>query len=556
VFQKNVGLKDSREAIILKTIQRQPTRLLPVLIENPDVSFADSAVTAIAYRDPEVIYTYSKASNGFARRIARNQDSLVKIITQLGKLKTGRQYFPFLDELYKGKTTMEEIDKSLDDELKYYKLLVKTQISYADRMRQLDTPMVMKTLTNRLKTKAVELFINEINRLHDKPDAERFKVLAPLTPAEMYYLPVLGEEEIYTSSYIGVYKRIFEKMKTPKSDTLLMEVRFDHFKKFIKVAAAYNTLDDFLKRMDQNNAEILMRAFVNGLDRNGDLEDAVDVADSYASIRDKKLHQLILDQVQENLSESKTYSGKRVYNILNTLFLSMDSANHVDVYAKLGIPPVYIMPNKSLRDTAGRIIMQQFFYGDKDGKTEFAAFMQHFNGDGWKITQTPQWVAATATKGSKVVIYANKPLDEEENLDAKAQSALSDYLADKDLEPTVVIHRGHSYYTSSTIGQLAPSAKVVFLGSCGGFNSLDSVLKICPTAHIIASKQVGSGSINRPLLDGIAETLRQGKDLNWPVFWAQMAKTFKKNDLFDDYVPPHRNLGAIFIMAYKKAQGI
>src|SRR5689334_21548571 len=124
----------------------------------------------------------------------------------------------------------------------------------------------------------------------------------------------MGEEEIYTSSYLGVYKRIWEKMKEPKADTLLMDVRFDHFKKFLKMAAGYNTLDDFLKRMDKANAEILMRAFVNGLDRAADLEDAVDVADSYASIRDKELNRLILDQVQENLAEAKTFTGKRIYN--------------------------------------------------------------------------------------------------------------------------------------------------------------------------------------------------------------------------------------------------
>jgi hypothetical protein len=555
-FSKNPGVKDGRDALVLKQIERQPARLMPILVQHPDIYFADSAVKAIAYRDPETIYTYAKASNGFARRIASNKDSLVRVITRLSKMKTGRQYFPFLDELYKGAITMEEIDASLDDDIKYYKLLVKTQIDYSDRMRQLDTPMVSKTLTGRLRTKAVDVFVNEINRLHDKQDAERFKILTPLTPAELYYLPIMGEEEIYTSSYLGVYKRIWEKMKEPKADTLLMNVRFDHFKKFIKMAAAYNTLDDFLKRMDKANAEILMRAFVNGLDRTGDLEDAVDVADSYASIRDKELNKLILDQVQENLAETKTFNGKQIYNILNTLFLSADSSNKIDVYATLGIPPVYMMPNKSLQDSSGRIIMQQFFYGDKDGKTVFGSFLRRFTGGGWKVTQTPQWVAVSSVKGTPITIYANKPLDEEKNLDAEAQEALNDYLAEKNLNPTVVIHRGHSYYTASTIKQLAPSAKVVFLGSCGGYHSLDNVLQICPTAHIIASKQIGSGLINQPLLDGMAETLREGKDLNWPQFWSQMAVKFAKNELFDDYVPPHRNLGAIFIMAYKKAQGI
>ena len=40
----------------------------------------------------------------------------------------------------------------------------------------------------------------------------------------------------------------------PSGDSLLMLVRFDHFRKWIKMAANYNTLDDFLKRMDKGNA--------------------------------------------------------------------------------------------------------------------------------------------------------------------------------------------------------------------------------------------------------------------------------------------------------------
>ena len=146
------------------------------------------------------------------------------------------------------------------------------------------------------------------------------------------------------------------------------------------MAANYNTLDDFLKRMDKDNALVLMKAFVNGLDKhNGkdSLEDAVDVAGSYASIYDKTIQQLILNQVLENLNSAKVAGNQRginIYNILNTLFLSMDSSNHIDISKELSIRPVYFMKNNTLKDSAGRIIVQQFFYGDKDGQVYFDAF--------------------------------------------------------------------------------------------------------------------------------------------------------------------------------------
>jgi hypothetical protein len=311
--------------------------------------------------------------------------------------------------------------------------------------------------------------------------------------------------------------------------------------------------------MDKENSEILMKAFVNGLDRNrgkDSLEDAVDVAGSFASISDNNLQNLILNQVQYNLKQAKETDNKRsinIYNILNTLFLSIDSTNRINVSDELGIQPVYYMPIGSLKDTAGKIIVQQFFYGDKDGKNVFNAFIRTFSNSNWKITNSNQWVTATSTKGTPVVIYSNKPLDEEKNLDAQAQASLSAYLSDHNLEPTVVIHRGHSYYVKSTIEQLAPSAKVVLLGSCGGFQSLNTVLKICPEAHIISTKQTGSGLINLPLINGMVDNLRQGKNLDWPVMWKQFSKVLNA-ELFNDYVPPYKNLGAVFIMAYRKLE--
>lgn len=557
-FAGNAGQKDSKDLLVLKDCQRHPERILPILTTHPGFPYTDSLIAIAARRDQEELYNYAAAPNELGNRIWNSPDPLAKIIGKMARLKAGRQYFPFLDDLYKGKISFEAIDSVMDDSVAYYKLLAKTEIEYAARLRQKDTPLVMHTLTEKLRQKAVEVFINEINGLHEAPDAIRFKKIEPLTPEELYYLAVLGEEEIYTSSYThGVYPFIFQKMKPARGDSLLMRVQFDHFKKWIKMAANYNTLDAFLKTMEKSNAEILMKAFVRGLDKTSSLEDAVDVANSYASIEDKALRQLVLSEVQRNLQEarqSRNQRGSNIYGMLNTLFLSMDSSNKIDVAATLGIPPVYFMPNKSLRDTSGRIIVQQFFYGDKDGNTVFNSFVNSFRNGNWKQTSTPEWVAFSSTRGVPVTIYANRPLDETKGLDAQAQSALSSYLQEHNLKPTMVIHRGHSYYLNSTIDQLAPSAKVILLGSCGGYQSLNRVLNICPYAQIISSKQTGSGLINQPMINVLLENMREGKDLNWPALWGNFSRIFRGNEMFADYVPPHKNLGAVFIMAYKKLE--
>jgi hypothetical protein len=141
--------------------------------------------------------------------------------------------------------------------------------------------------------------------------------------------------------------------------------------------------------------------------------------------------------------------------------------------------------------------------------------------------------------------------------DTKAQEALGQYLEAHHLKPTIVIHRGHSYHVKSTIDQLTPTARIVVLGSCGGYNNLSEVLKISEDAHIISSKQVGTKTVNEPILEAINNTLVSGKDIEWLPMWRDLEARFQNDpagkEKFDDYIPPYKNLGAIFIKAYRKA---
>ncbi len=303
-FQDNPGFAQAKSLVFLKDCRLHPDKILSYLNSNSNYPFADSLIVAAARYNPDQFYDYAQGRGQLVSKIKNSPDVLVQTISKLAVQKSGRLYFPFLDNLYHGKITLAEIDAVKEDEAKYYSLLVKTKVDYVDRAMHRDTPMGLVAIDARL-TEAGKYYINTINGLHESPDNVRFRILESLSPEELYYLAVMQEELIYTFSYVrGVYPRIFQKMKNPRGDSLLISVRFDHFKKWIKMAANYNTLDDFLKRMDKQNALVLMKAFVNGLDKGhgkDSLEDAVDVAGSFASIYDKDLQKLVLHQVQENL---------------------------------------------------------------------------------------------------------------------------------------------------------------------------------------------------------------------------------------------------------------
>jgi hypothetical protein len=282
--------------------------------------------------------------------------------------------------------------------------------------------------------------------------------------------------------------------------------------------------------------------------------------------KNRELANFILNEVKVSYTKNVQDNNKRgmvIYNLLRILFESADTSKKVDLSSILGIPSIYGKEYSGLVDDSGRVIQQVFFYGDedKDGQNSYINFMSMFRGKpGWRIDERrPEWTSIMSTRGKPVWIFANKPLYGENDPDDKAQDKLIDYLKERNLEPSVVIHRGHSYHLSTTIHKLPASARIIVLGSCGGYNNLNDVLTVCPDAHIISSKQVGTKTVNEPILEAINARLLAGKNIDWISMWRELGtKKFATGDAkekFDDYIPPYKNLGAIFIKAYRKAMG-
>lgn len=554
--------QEIKNILVRKYCQMHPERTFITLRDNPNVPFADSLIRVAGKKFPQQLYDYSQANNNLGYRI-RNimDDDFVKSVVKMSRSKSGQQYFPFLDNIVKGRLSIEDIESVMNDSVLYYRLLVKTQMEYSARAINRDTALGFRELTAKLEKKAKDVFVTTINGLHEENDNVRFRSIQGLTAEELYYLAVLTNGQIYTSSYTnGVYPLMMKKAGN-RGDSLLMRLNFDHYRKFISQAAAYNKLGHFLSTFpNQDDAHKLMQAFVNNLENSDGLEDGVDVADSYASITEtiKPLAAEMLENVKLNYQRNVSANNKRgiaIYNILYKLFLSADSSNHIDLTAELGIPPVYSVPFSTLANDKGEVIMQVFFYGDKDGQGIFTGFQNMFATPEWKIDKSnPQWITIRSAKGKPVTIYANRALPEETGEDDKAQQALVAYLEENNLRPTVTIHRGHSYYANATISYMAPSSRIVFMGSCGGFHLINDILLKTGDAHIIASKQIGKTAINKPFFKLLTDKLRNGSNIDWLPFWREF-KGMAKAEGFEDYIPPYKNLGAIFIKAYKKEMG-
>ena len=551
-FTDNIGYAAARDQLILKNCQNFPDQILNILDkQGSEISsnrYADSLLIAAAFNNPEMVYNYAAAPSALGKKIQSINHPLVRWIGRLAYMKTGRYYFPFLDELYTGKINIDNITPLIpeDQTENYFKLLVETRIKQVQRKKEGKTLVAEAALLTKLKSIVMDLYVNDINGLHQTQSSiVRFKKIANLTPQELYYIAVLGADELYTSSFVsGIYPLIILKLGTKNTSELLALVYQDYFKKFIALAANYNTLQNFLSHMPIEASNDLMRRFVRDLDIAPTLEDAVDVADAFSSISDTSLQDLILSEIRKNKN--------------NRLYQTLDALCTAAIHQKNTNPTIQALQNtfglldfNTLRNNQKNVIVRQYFYGDKDGIQIFNAFINSFNKPGWKTIQKKYWTEINSTNG-KVSIYANMPLDEKNELDLKAQDSLTGYLAAQKITPSIVIHRGHSYYANHTIASIDSSAKLVLLGSCGGYQKLTSVLKRAPNTQIIASKQIGKGVINAALLSQIAEALEKGQDLIWSGIWKQMNDRLKgeAKTSFQDYIPPYKNIGLMLLKTY------
>lgn len=512
---------------------------------KPDAA-VDRVIAGTAQKYPKRVLNLATSTAIERDYVRRNPDPLVQQIVRIAdSAEVPLKAIYFIAPLRDGKLTLNEVNRITLNDALYFKQLCALRQSYLKTS--------LRTMYDFELGHTSKYYVNTMNELHNASDAVRFKCVDGLAANELYYVMVYGSDELYTSSFLGCYKRLMTRIKPLSGDRFLDTVQQDKFRTFIRLCANYNTLNDFLSTMPTDAKTDLMRDFVEGLDRTQEdnLEGAVDVANSLGSMSDS----VLLDQVIETLREQRNrfsyqpqYKGYKIYNIL----YAMMTLNSDSLYQYLGIPPITNMPIRQLADSGQAVVQQIFFYGDADGKGAFNGWLGGFGAPDWKVVSKTQWLEISSLKGSPVMMYVNRPFSEPD--DEKAQQALQRYLDSMDIHPTVIIHRGHSYHLPTTLEHINEYHKVVILGACGAYQHLATVLNHSPNAHIVSSKQIGAGKVNGPILKAFNNTLLQGKDIDWVSMWADLGKQFatspEARKLFDDYVPPYKNMGALFLKAY------
>jgi hypothetical protein len=530
------------EPFFMIAARTEPSELLKHYAEFDHKPFSLTILNEVAKVAPMKIKTYLHSWNPVHKQIKASQNKITETVYDIFEEKgTATRSYVLLHDIVNSKLSVEEAHSIA----KYDNTL----FEYLIVMRAEEELHAEHSVDEALKYQCLK-HVRVINDLHEESDAKRFASLSKFSASEIYTLMVYSEDEIYTSTFLGMYTRMMAKMDAESTYQFLYQNNFNQFRTFIKMCAGYNELNNFLSKMGEYEKQKLFAKLVEGIEKaNDNLSSAVTIADTYGSIQSSgtkaTFEQAILKYYEE--IRYTDVEAEKLYSIILSVFdiggTSSNAALH-DQMVNLKILPISRIYKE------GKNVQQHFFFDDPDGRTSYGHFISTFSNGKWDILDKGTYVLLKSRSGMAIEIYANKPTSE-----YAGQDAIKAHFQETGRWPDVVVHRGHSYFASAAIESLTPNAEIVFLGSCGGYNNISQVLKYSPDAQIISSKQIGTMLVNDRLCLELNEVIRKGQDIVWDNLWATLDNKFADGSTadsrFQDYIPPHKNLGALLIKTYR-----
>jgi len=530
------------EPFFMIAARTEPSELLKHYSEFDSKSFSITVLDEVARVAPMKIKTYLHSWNLVHKQIKASQNKITETVYDIFEEKgTATRSYVLLHDIVNSKLSVEEAHSIA----KYDNTL----FEYLIVMRAEEELHAEHSVDEALKYQCLK-HVRVINDLHEESDAKRFASLSKFSASEIYTLMVYSEDEIYTSTFLGMYTRMMAKMDAESTYQFLYQNNFNQFRTFIKMCAGYNELNNFLSKMGEYEKQKLFAKLVEGIEKaNDNLSSAVAIADTYGSIQSSgtkaTFEQAILKYYEE--IRYTDVEAEKLYSIILSVFdIGGTSYNAAlsDQMVNLRVLPISRIYKE------GKNVQQHFFFDDPDGRTSYGHFISTFSNGKWDILDKGTYVLLKSRSGMAIEIYANKPTSE-----YAGQDAIKAHFQETGRWPDVVVHRGHSYFASAAIESLTPNAEIVFLGSCGGYNNISQVLKYSPDAQIISSKQIGTMLVNDRLCLELNEVIRKGQDIVWDNLWATLDKKFADGSTadsrFQDYIPPHKNLGALLIKTYR-----
>ncbi|MCS6934418.1 MAG: hypothetical protein NZM35_04610 [Chitinophagales bacterium] len=539
------------DEVLFYAAQREPDELLKKVEHFKNKRTALKILEVCALQAPVSVkrYLYNpRHPVNYILGYSQNEN-IIKLLNMNSQMGYHSKPFLLIDDLLSGKMTVPQAVEISKDPRHLFSALVQI-VSRPSYKGAYSVHREMRDYSLR--------FIREINDKIASGATQPFYSTEGLNAAELYFLMLYGRDEVFHSTFNGLFRRFIAKLPEDNFERFLQSVSYNQFRDFLSLCAAYDVLDVLLAKVSASSQNDLLKRYVNGLENEADnLTSVVLLAEGISNIRHEatavRLQQYIKAEY-ERVSAAGDYLGISIYGILGSIIspnVKTERAWYRKISKQFTVAPMNNMTNQSLFIN-GVCVEQMYFYNDDDGRSSYTNFINTYRShSAWAIEDKYSYVRVYSTSGLPVEILANKPEYEENGV-----NAIYNYLQEKNYSPTVIVHRGHSFHTENTLERVPSTAKLVFVGSCGGFYKISIALSNSPDAQVISTRQIGTKSVNDPMLLALNENIRNGKDIVWNEFWEKMKEKLANNQYFSDYIPPNKNMEAIFMRAYYALLGV
>jgi hypothetical protein len=544
---------DAKAYLYRNLAKEYPLEVLEKLPEMKDQPYSDSVVAEIANILPGTILSYARSGNALSKVIKRNANPFVQTLARMAdESKEPKKLLPFLGPIYRGEKTIAEVNGYVTNDNKYYQALVDLIIS----KEQVCKANIEEEIKSR--SQAYALKINN----ESKDITARFAPVQSMRDIDYYVMIVQGKDVLYASSFVnGLYPLMVKAMNNRSGKEVFAQMGNYHFRTFIRLCAAYNTLADFTKTMSPSEKNTLFKEFGDRLETGdiNDLSEAIEVANTFPYLNDEDTQDQLrsdfyvhYDRVKAAKNEN-TAKGLLTYGILQILFNPDDNSNK-SIEERLGINPVSQIPYDQFLSTNNEIVEQIFFYADKSGKSSYNAFVNDIKSNSaWKITDNAKWLKITSNSDKKITVYANKATSDSAGV--TAISALRSYLQQNKINPVIAFHSGPLANLVNTINELNPDARVLMADNTFGDDNLRKALEKNVDIHLLACRQTAIPAVSLKVFAEMNKQLSYGRNLNWSDMWKDLNSYYNDADAlgkeaFSQYTQPDKNAAVLFVKAY------
>jgi hypothetical protein len=274
------------ESFLCFASRKEPDEIFKNVDDFAERPYAQHVIDYTSVFAPEVAKKYMLINNPVFNIMKTSQDSAVRIIlkitTDIGKKSNA---YVLLDAIAKGKMTIKEADAIGASPKRFFAAL--------HEIRRQRYPLAAYSLEREIQVQALKI-VRLINDLHNEKALVRFKCVDDFTADQIYTLIVYSEEDVFTSTFDGLFKRLMAKLGTGNGFRMIQLTGDNHFRTFIKQCAGYGKLDAFLTTMTPEQRNILMIKFAANLEKDeNDISQAVEVADAYTSIKEPSIQQIL-----------------------------------------------------------------------------------------------------------------------------------------------------------------------------------------------------------------------------------------------------------------------